>query len=206
MTELADLHTTDETGASVPPLLRMARETPTRLWNDSATPAELSAAIGWGAVGATCNPVIALAALRSDLPRWRQRIRAYAEEHHTASESDIGWAMVQELSVEAAALLADSFLSSYCARLAQHPHLGASLGNGLAPLGEHEEFFRFASALNRDVTAGVIGAAGRALRGGSYASLTHGHLRCARRSASRPGRRSAHIGFRVARPVGKEGA
>ncbi len=46
----------------------------------------------------------------------------------------------------------------------------------------------------------------RALRGGSYASLTHGHLRCARRSASRPGRRSAHIGFRVARPVGKEGA
>ena len=50
----------------------MARETPTRLWNDSATPAELSAAIGWGAVGATCNPVIALAALRSDLPRWRR--------------------------------------------------------------------------------------------------------------------------------------
>jgi transaldolase len=109
MTELADLRTTDGTGASVPPLLRMARETPTRLWNDSATPAELSAAIGWGAVGATCNPVIALAALRSDLPRWQQRIRAYADEHPTASESDIGWAMVQELSVEAAALLADAF-------------------------------------------------------------------------------------------------
>jgi formylglycine-generating enzyme required for sulfatase activity len=46
----------------------------------------------------------------------------------------------------------------------------------------------------------------RVLRGGSYASFTHGHVRCARRSASRPGRRSAHIGFRVARPVGKEGA
>jgi formylglycine-generating enzyme required for sulfatase activity len=39
----------------------------------------------------------------------------------------------------------------------------------------------------------------RALRGGSFASLTAGHVRCARRSASRPGRRSAHIGFRVAR-------
>ena len=39
----------------------------------------------------------------------------------------------------------------------------------------------------------------RVLRGGSFASLTAGHLRCARRSASRPGRRSAHIGFRVAR-------
>ena len=87
----------------------MARETPTRLWNDSATPAELSAAIGWGAVGATCNPVIALAALRSDLPRWQARIREYAAEHPTASESEIGWAMVKELSVEAAALLTDAF-------------------------------------------------------------------------------------------------
>jgi transaldolase len=91
------------------PLLRMARTTPTRLWNDSATSAELSAAIGWGAVGATCNPVIALAALRSDLPRWQQRIREYAGEHPAASESDIGWAMVKELSVEAAALLTDAF-------------------------------------------------------------------------------------------------
>ena len=39
----------------------------------------------------------------------------------------------------------------------------------------------------------------RVLRGGSYASLTAAHLRCARRSASWPGRRSPHIGFRVAR-------
>ena len=98
-----------EAGSPVPPLLRMAQETPTRLWNDSATPAELSAAIGWGAVGATCNPVIALAALRSDLPRWQRRIREYAEEHPTASESQIGWAMVKELSVEAAALLTEAF-------------------------------------------------------------------------------------------------
>src|SRR4051794_7096727 len=110
MTELADLPTTTSGHEDVvPPLLRMARETPTRLWNDSATPAELSAAIGWGAVGATCNPVIALAALRSDLPRWQQRIRQYAAEHPSASESDIGWAMVRQLSVEAAALLTDVF-------------------------------------------------------------------------------------------------
>src|SRR3954471_5468242 len=109
MTELADLPaTTSGHEGVVPPLLRMARETPTRLWNDSATPAELSAAIGrgggggarhpltpapaWGAVAATCTPVIALAALRSALPRWQQPIRAHADEHPTASESDIGWA------------------------------------------------------------------------------------------------------------------
>src|SRR5215213_9734440 len=110
MTELATPDTTTNAhDPLLPPLLRMARETRTVLWNDSATPAELSAAIGWGAVGATCNPVIALAALRSDLPRWQQRIRAHADTHPTASESDIGWAMVQELSVEAAALLAGAF-------------------------------------------------------------------------------------------------
>src|SRR3954453_5257105 len=104
---MTDLATTAVTTA--PPLLRMARETPTRLWNDSATLSELSTAIGWGAVGATCNPVIALAALRSDLPRWQTRIREYGAEHPTASESEIGWAMVRELSVEAAALLEDAF-------------------------------------------------------------------------------------------------
>lgn len=95
--------------SAVPPLLRMTRETPTRLWNDSATPGELAAAIEWGAVGATCNPVIALAALRSDLPRWQRQIRAYADDHPTASESQVGWAMVEALSVEAAALLTDAF-------------------------------------------------------------------------------------------------
>nr|CAA9344779.1 MAG: Transaldolase [uncultured Nocardioidaceae bacterium] len=98
-----------ETDAAEPPLLRMAQETPTRLWNDSATPEELRAAIGWGAVGATCNPVIALAALRSDLPRWQRQIREYADEHPSASESQIGWAMVEALSVEAAGLLTDAF-------------------------------------------------------------------------------------------------
>lgn len=96
-----------ETAAS--PLLRMTQTTPTVLWNDSATLSELSAAIGWGAVGATCNPVIALAALRSDPPRWEKRIAEYAAEHPTAGESEIGWAMVRELSVEAAHLLDDAF-------------------------------------------------------------------------------------------------
>ena len=39
----------------------------------------------------------------------------------------------------------------------------------------------------------------RVLRGGSYASPTGQNLRCAARSRSAPGRRSPHIGFRVAR-------
>jgi transaldolase len=96
-------------GTRAPALLRMSQDTPTRLWNDSADPAELSTAIGWGAVGATCNPVIALAALKANLPRWRAEIEHYAAEHPTISHSRIGWQLVRTLSVEAAALLEPVF-------------------------------------------------------------------------------------------------
>ena len=90
-------------GDVTPPLLRMSESTPTRLWNDSATLSELCAAIGWGAVGATCNPVIALAALRADLVRWERRIQQAAADHRgLANEVAIGWQMVRELSAEAA--------------------------------------------------------------------------------------------------------
>jgi len=91
------------------PLLRMTQDSPTCLWNDSADPIELAQAISWGAVGATCNPVIALSALKADLPTWKQRIVEYAAEQPTATEDEIGWAMVKRLSVEAAALLVPAF-------------------------------------------------------------------------------------------------
>ncbi|WP_392543682.1 transaldolase family protein [Oryzobacter telluris] len=87
----------------------MTETTPTALWNDSSTLSELTTAIGWGAVGATCNPVIALAAIRSDLPRWQARIAEIAAEHPTATESEIGWQVVEEVSVEAAKLLEPTF-------------------------------------------------------------------------------------------------
>jgi transaldolase len=87
----------------------MAETTPTVLWNDSADPRELSEAITWGAVGATCNPVIALAALKAERPTWAARIADYAAAHPTATEDEIGWAMVARLSVEAAALLVPAF-------------------------------------------------------------------------------------------------
>ena len=91
------------------PLLRMTQDSPTCLWNDSADPRELEQAIGWGAVGATCNPVIALSALKADLPTWSERIRQYAADHPTQTEEEIGWAMVKRLSVEAAHLLLPAF-------------------------------------------------------------------------------------------------
>ena len=91
------------------PLLRMAQSTSTRLWNDSADPGELAEAIGWGAVGATCNPVIALAVLKADPPKWRGRIAACADANPTWTESEVGWQMVKDLSVTAARLLEPAF-------------------------------------------------------------------------------------------------
>lgn len=94
---------------STSPFLEMTQNTHTVLWNDSADPKELNAAIGWGAVGATCNPVIALSAIKADSPLWTSRIRDYAQAHSTATEDAIGWAMVEQLSVDAAKLLEPAF-------------------------------------------------------------------------------------------------
>ncbi|MBC7297307.1 MAG: transaldolase family protein [Demequina sp.] len=92
------------------PLGRMTEAFPqTALWNDSADPEQLRRSIGFGAVGATCNPVIALAAINADLPRWTARIAELAEERPTAGESEIGWRVVEELSINAAAILEPIF-------------------------------------------------------------------------------------------------
>lgn len=53
----------------------MTQNTPTALWNDSADPNEIKQGLEWGVVGATCNPVIALACIKADQPRWNARIR-----------------------------------------------------------------------------------------------------------------------------------
>ncbi len=91
------------------PLHQMTETTPTCLWNDSASIDELTYSIEHGAVGATCNPVIALAILKKDLHLWRDRIQALIREMPTATEDQIGWRLVEELSIKAAALLKPIF-------------------------------------------------------------------------------------------------
>lgn len=93
----------------VVPLRRMTETTPTVLWNDSADPVELATSIGFGAVGATCNPVIALTALTADPERWRVRVAELAESRPTATEDQLGRQVVEELSVAAAAQLEPIF-------------------------------------------------------------------------------------------------
>ncbi len=90
-------------------LQQMTRTTPTCLWNDSADIDELTASIADGAVGATCNPVIAVTILKKELAAWRARIEALMGELPSASEDAIGWRLVEEMSVRAARLLEPAF-------------------------------------------------------------------------------------------------
>lgn len=92
------------------PLQTMADAGVTALWNDSADPKELGTAMSWGAVGATCNPVIAVQCVKNDLPRWTARMAEIAIERPSASESEIGWQVVEEISLEAAQMLHPLFV------------------------------------------------------------------------------------------------
>ena len=98
---------TDTAGES--PLLRMARETPTGWWNDSCDPDELASAVARGATGATSNPTIVLDVMRRDRDRWWPRVREIAAEHPAWSETEIAWAVVDEMAARGAAVLLPVF-------------------------------------------------------------------------------------------------
>jgi transaldolase len=91
------------------PLYEMTQTTPTCLWNDSAAIDELTYSIEHGAVGATCNPQIAVAVLKKELANWKGRIKELAAEHPTATEDQISWLVVEEISANAAKLLKPIF-------------------------------------------------------------------------------------------------
>jgi len=87
------------------PLHEMTQTTPTCLWNDSASISELTYSIEHGAVGATCNPVIVLGVLKKEMGVWKDRIRELMAEKPKATEEEIGWQLVREVSTKAASLL-----------------------------------------------------------------------------------------------------
>lgn len=87
----------------------MTQTTPTCLWNDSASVDELTRSIEHGAVGATCNPVIAVSVLKEEMASWKPRVQALINELPTATEDEIGWRVVEEMSTRAAALLEPIF-------------------------------------------------------------------------------------------------
>jgi len=91
------------------PLHEMTQTTRTSLWNDSASIDELTYSIEHGAVGATCNPVIVLGVLKKEMPQWKPRIQALIEEWPNATEDQIAWRVVREISAKSAALLKPIF-------------------------------------------------------------------------------------------------
>ena len=91
------------------PLHKMTQTTPTCLWNDSASIQELTYSIEHGAVGATCNPVIVMELLKKEMYLWEDRIRQLIREQATATEEQIGWGVVEEMSTKAAVLLKPIF-------------------------------------------------------------------------------------------------
>ena len=86
------------------PLHEMTQTTPTCLWNDSASIEELTYSIEHGAVGATCNPVIVLGVLKKEMNLWKDRIHGLIKERPTATEDEIAWQLVREVSIRGAAL------------------------------------------------------------------------------------------------------
>ena len=96
-------------GADGGPLYQMTKTTPTCLWTDTAEYEPLKTSLGYGAVGATCNPVIALQVLKKEMATWKPRIGELAASLPTATEDQIGWRVVEEMSVRAAGLLRQVF-------------------------------------------------------------------------------------------------
>jgi len=90
------------------PLQRTAA-TATDVWNDSCDVEELRYAIEHGAVGATANPTIVHDVWKRDPARWRERVRDLAVRLPDATEADLAWAVVEEMSAAGAQLLEPAF-------------------------------------------------------------------------------------------------
>jgi len=91
------------------PLGRTIATTLTDVWNDSCSVPELEYAISYGAVGATANPTIVADVWKAEPGYWRDRVQAIGAERPDATEIDLAWAIVEEMSLRAAPLLRPAF-------------------------------------------------------------------------------------------------
>ena len=89
--------------------LQQTAATATDIWNDSCAVDELEYAIEHGAVGATANPTIVHDVWKKDPTRWAGRVRELAAERPAATEVDLAWVIVEEMSREGAAQLLPAF-------------------------------------------------------------------------------------------------
>ena len=91
------------------PLQQMVDATATDYWNDSCAVAELDYAVARGGTGATSNPVIVGEVMKKEKDHWVPRVRELAIEHPTWSEVEVTWALIEEMGVRGAGILAPVF-------------------------------------------------------------------------------------------------
>ena len=92
------------------PMLQTVSGRPTDYWNDSCAIDELRYAVDRGATGATSNPSIVLEVLSKERAFWTARILELARESPSLTESDLTWAVVEEMAVRGAAILEPVFV------------------------------------------------------------------------------------------------
>ena len=92
------------------PMLRTVSGRPTDYWNDSCALDELAYAVARGATGATSNPSIVLEVLRKERAHWIPRITELALANPSWTETDITWAVIEEMAVGGAAVLEPVFV------------------------------------------------------------------------------------------------
>jgi transaldolase len=114
----------------------MTAGTVTCLWNDSAAEDELKYSIAHGGVGATCNPVIVVDVLKKEMALWKPRIEELIEKYPRATEGQIGWKLVEDISVKGAAMFESIF----------EKHKGR---NGRLSMQTDPRFYRDAEAIYR---------------------------------------------------------
>src|SRR3954469_13719747 len=91
------------------PLLRMTQTTPTDYWNDSCAVDEVEYAVERGASGATSNPVIVGEVMKKEREHWVPRVRELIAANPASSETELTWALIEEMGVRGAALLRPVF-------------------------------------------------------------------------------------------------
>jgi len=90
-------------------LHQISQTTPTVLWNDSCSVEDLKYSIEHGALGATCNPVIVWNVLMQEWDFWKERIPQIIAGNPAATEDEIAWMVIEEMSLKAASIIKPIF-------------------------------------------------------------------------------------------------
>lgn len=86
-------------------LKQMTTTTPTEFWNDTCEVESLRRAVGWGATGATSNPVIVLECIKKNPSRWIEEVAKIRKQQKHFSEIEIAWELIRRLALLAMPVL-----------------------------------------------------------------------------------------------------